>query len=398
MDTELTGYLFVADISGYTSYLNASELEHARGTLTDLLQILIDRSGPPMTISKLEGDAVFSYGFEGAFRDGQTFVELVEGMYVAFRRAIDSMVLNNTCGCAACANVTSLDLKFAVHFGTFLIQDLGDFHELLGPDVNLVHRLLKNSVEEETGIRSYCLYTAAAFDELGLESLDGFIRHLESVPDFGGVETWIQDVGPAYAAAGAGEPIELSEDETLFVFEGDLPMTPAAVWDYLSDPEYRNVLVGSDREEITDRTAGRVGVGSAYQCYHGSQVVPHTIVEWRPFDRIVTDDVMPKPWTGSGLSVVSIEQTATGSHVERALGRMRVGRATRVMGKLGFLKLAQRLQQRAFERFLEAVRTDWADRSRNNRDAAIVTDEVVDAAARSSLRACRRGILEPGSE
>ena len=395
MDAELSGYLFVADISGYTGYLNASELEHARGTLTDLLEILIDRSGPPLTISKLEGDAVFSYGFENAFRDGQTFVELVEGTYIAFRRAIDSMVLNNTCGCAACANVTSLDLKFAVHFGTFLTQDLGAFQELLGPDVNLVHRLMKNSVERATGIRAYCLYTAAAFHELGLEALDGFTLHHETVPDFGEVETWIQDVGRAYATAGARERIELSDDETLFVLEGDLPMSPAAVWEYLSDPEYRNILVGSDRQEITGRAGGRVGVGSSYQCYHGSQVVPHTILEWEPFTRIVTEDAMPRPASGTGLSVVSIRQTPSGSHIERALGRMRVGPVMRVIAKLGFMKVAERVQTRSFDRFLEAVRNDWATRSISGVDPVVVTNDSIDAAARSSLMDSDGGISGP---
>ena len=39
------GCLWVADISGFTGYLNESELEHAEGTLTDLLQVLIDKPG-----------------------------------------------------------------------------------------------------------------------------------------------------------------------------------------------------------------------------------------------------------------------------------------------------------------------------------------------------------------
>lgn len=56
-----SGYLLLADISGYTAFLSESELEHARDTLTDLLGLLIDHARPPLVISKLEGDAVFSY-------------------------------------------------------------------------------------------------------------------------------------------------------------------------------------------------------------------------------------------------------------------------------------------------------------------------------------------------
>lgn len=35
-DTQ-SGFLLLADISGYTAFLNESELKHARDTLTDLL-------------------------------------------------------------------------------------------------------------------------------------------------------------------------------------------------------------------------------------------------------------------------------------------------------------------------------------------------------------------------
>lgn len=91
-------YLLLADISGYMAFLSDSELEHARDTLTDLLGLLIDHAKPPLVLSKLEGDAVFSYtGGQKSFKDGQILVEL--------------MVVNNICQCAACANVSKLDLR-----------------------------------------------------------------------------------------------------------------------------------------------------------------------------------------------------------------------------------------------------------------------------------------------
>lgn len=43
MSREQQAFLCVADITGYTGYLNDSELEHAQGTLTDLLELLVDR-------------------------------------------------------------------------------------------------------------------------------------------------------------------------------------------------------------------------------------------------------------------------------------------------------------------------------------------------------------------
>jgi hypothetical protein len=53
------GYLVIADISGYTSFVARTELEHSQEILTELLELLMARFQPLMTISKLEGGAVF---------------------------------------------------------------------------------------------------------------------------------------------------------------------------------------------------------------------------------------------------------------------------------------------------------------------------------------------------
>ena len=49
------GYLILADISGYTSFLAKVELEHANEILTDLLEVIMDKFQSLLTISKLEG-------------------------------------------------------------------------------------------------------------------------------------------------------------------------------------------------------------------------------------------------------------------------------------------------------------------------------------------------------
>ena len=38
------GYLAITDITGYTAYLNESELEHAQDSLSTLLNLLIDQT------------------------------------------------------------------------------------------------------------------------------------------------------------------------------------------------------------------------------------------------------------------------------------------------------------------------------------------------------------------
>src|SRR5260221_13994052 len=78
------GYLVLADISGYTSFVAKTELEHSHEILTELLELLVEKFTPLMVISKLEGDAVFAYAGENIFTRGDTLLEFVESIYVPF--------------------------------------------------------------------------------------------------------------------------------------------------------------------------------------------------------------------------------------------------------------------------------------------------------------------------
>ncbi len=60
-----TGFLILADLSGYTAYLSRGELEHAPAIAGDLLETIVGRLDPPFRLAKLEGDAVFLFAEDG---------------------------------------------------------------------------------------------------------------------------------------------------------------------------------------------------------------------------------------------------------------------------------------------------------------------------------------------
>ncbi len=292
-EAEHRGFVLIADITGYTTYLTESELVHAQGTLTDLLELLVDHTRPPFVVAQLEGDAVMSYAFEDGFVDAQTFLERVEETYVEFRRAIDLMVLNNTCQCNACANVSALDLKFFVHHGTFVIQPVGDVRQLVSADINLIHRLLKNTVTSATGHKAYLLLTQPVVEGLGLDpEIEGFSPHAETVPDFGELSVWVKDMHPAYQEARESERRLYEPGQVLATLEVDIPLPVEQVWAYANQSEFRNEIIGSDSYEILDRRSGRVSEGSTYLCYHGKMTVTQVVLDWVPFRRVALRQFM----------------------------------------------------------------------------------------------------------
>ncbi len=385
---EHEGYILIADITGYTVYLNESELEHAKGTLTDLLELLIEQTKPPLVINRLEGDAVFSYGLEEGFVNPQTFLESIEDTYVAFRKAIELMVLNNTCKCNACANVSALDLKFFVHHGTFALQRVGENDELMGTDVNLIHRLLKNSVTDETGVRAYILCTDAAERALGLDGVsETLVEHTETLPDFGEVKVWIRDMHPVYEARRDEGAVELSPDEIISTDLIEIATPPEVLWDYLNQSEFRNYILGSDRFEVKDKSEGRIGPGSVYQCYNGKRMVSQVVMDWRPFERILLQQRMPLPGrpafamldlrlepTEKGTRMTVFTAEPTGPLLKRALLRR----------MLSSKKTSEEFR-RNLENFRDEVEGDFNARRSRLPASADLPRNLIDAAAAASL-------------
>lgn len=354
-----SGLLLIADITGYTVFLRESELEHAQGTLTALLELLVGGTRPPLTISGLEGDAVFSYAFEDFALNGQTLVEMIESLYVAFRRAIELMVLNTQCTCNACANIGNLDLKFFLHHGQFLTQEVGGHKELVGNDVILIHRLTKNTVTKNTGTVAYVLYTEAAVEGCGLTLLaDAWKVHSETYDDIGTVQCRIQDLHPVWEAAAEQLAGGLAPDELVLDVSIDIAAPREVVWDRLSDPVFRNVLFGSKRTEIEGSVDGRTATDSVFVCYHGSKsdkAGRHVIVEWRPFERVVIRESLSLPGASvHDLQAFELEETADGTRVRRMVGQLTGPAPYRLIGR-AFWRAIRRVSIGGLQRFRDDV-------------------------------------------
>jgi hypothetical protein len=198
-------YLLLADISGYTAFLNAVEQAHGVDfsaglpagyeVLGTLLDTVVDGVQPAFDIAKLEGDAVFGVApAERLDGDGEAVVDRLRAVYQAFAVLRDDRRTSASDHiCTGCPVVGSLNLKMVLHRGQAVRQTVGSNPELLGPAVNVVHRLLKNSIESRLGYRAYVFVTDAAAAGLGLTGAG--IEHLEGYPDVGHVQGRVLEIG-----------------------------------------------------------------------------------------------------------------------------------------------------------------------------------------------------------
>ncbi len=283
------GYLVIADISGYTSFLAGTELEHSHEILSDLLETICEKIESVLTLHKLEGDAVFAYIPESKITRGETILELMESTYVTFRDKQVSMKRATTCTCNACRNIPTLDLKFIAHHGDYVIQQVRDIREMVGTDVNLTHRLLKNHVTESTGWRAYMLITEKCLDHLNL-NLENVHVQMEGYEHFGEVKTYNIDLHARYKELTEARRIVVDENDADVVLRVDFSTPPAVTWEWVQDPLKRNLWMGGHvKWSIGDRPSGRAGKGASNHCAHGKNTSTEVTLDWRPFEYSTID-------------------------------------------------------------------------------------------------------------
>ena len=308
------GYLVIADLSGYTSYVAKTELEHSQEILAELLEVLVTNLTTLLTLSKLEGDAVFGYVAESRVPRSESMLELVESTYVAFKDRILNMNRRTTCTCNACRNIPLLDLKFVVHHGDYIRQQIINMNELVGSDVNLAHRLLKNSVADETGWRAYALFTQAALDHMSIElDAEGSHASVEHYEHLGDVKALSFNLQERYKALSEARRVVLAEKDADVIYSIPVAAPPGIVWTWVNDADHRNMCaVGELKGRPGQRAKGRTGVGSSNHCAHGKGESTEVILDWRPFDYYTARSTDPGMKAMTMMSMTRLEPVDEG--------------------------------------------------------------------------------------
>jgi hypothetical protein len=277
------GYLVLADISGYTSYLAGTELTHARDILTELLGLTVERFKPLLSIVKLEGDAVFAHVPKAKIVRDETLLELFESTYLAFRDWVEGIRRRTTCQCNACKAIPTLDLKFILHFGEYILQNVAGITELVGSDVNLAHRLLKNHVSDTTGWEAYALFTDAGLKQLQVK-LENLHEQVESYEHLGEVKTYSLDLHTRYKEMIEARQRFISPEEADATITRTISAPPFVVWEWMNEIQKRLMWENYDDIRSLFRPGGRMGVGAQNHCAHGKNLVVETILGWKPFE------------------------------------------------------------------------------------------------------------------
>ncbi len=140
--------LFIPDISGYTQFIQTTEVEHSQHVIAELLEVLIAANTENLQLAEIEGDALFFY-LENAIPSQERLLALIESMFTAFYSHLKKFETHRICPCNACATAPNLKLKIIAHSGKLQHLEVQGRRKPFGQEVIEAHRLLKNSIEHD---------------------------------------------------------------------------------------------------------------------------------------------------------------------------------------------------------------------------------------------------------
>ncbi|HEY7025764.1 MAG TPA: DUF2652 domain-containing protein [Candidatus Limnocylindrales bacterium] len=309
--------LLIADISGYTEYLSTVEIDHAQDILADLVGTVVTSLKPGFRLAKLEGDAAFCFAPAEKI-DGSQLLDTIEHCYFSFRRRRRDVRQATSCECNACTRIPNLNLKFVAHHGVALRQKMAGREELLGSDVIVVHRLLKNDIVEKMGIPAYVALTDQLVQTMGIDpaQLDMHER-TETYEHIGDVKIWVHDLERRWQQEEQRQRVFVGAEKALFTNVTTVDAPPQVVWEFLTKPggrmqwQFAGGTTGIDEQPAS---GNRRGVGTVNHCMHGPDAIIENVLDWRPFDYFTTRSQLPHGGPAF-VSTFEFEPTATGTNV-----------------------------------------------------------------------------------
>jgi hypothetical protein len=154
--------LFLPDISGYTEFVQTTEISHSQHVISELLEVLLSANTEGLQLAEIEGDALFF--FKEELISSEKLLAQVENMFSAFYSHLKVLEKNRICPCNACASAPKLQLKIIAHCGEIEFINVQNKRKPFGSQVIEAHRLMKNSIDSD----NYVLITNKLADEIEL--------------------------------------------------------------------------------------------------------------------------------------------------------------------------------------------------------------------------------------
>lgn len=160
----------IPDISGFTQFMSDMDFELTSRVIPSLLNNIIYSNEIELKVSEIEGDAVLFFR-QGKLPPFDKLVKQCQYFYTEFYKQMDALREKHSDKNGAYKIPEMLGLKIILHYGQEIgVVPVGKRIKLMGEDVIVAHRLLKNDVP----IDEYILISDQLISEYAPISNDDF--------------------------------------------------------------------------------------------------------------------------------------------------------------------------------------------------------------------------------
>ncbi len=167
--------LFISDISGFTEYIQETEIEHSRNVISELLEAMISANTLNLKLAEIEGDALFFY-LENKIPSNDELMQQIKIMNTAFYNHLEVLKSKTKWSYKTHANLDKLKLKIVAHSAELSFIKIHNIVKPFGKEVIEIHRLLKNSIKS----KNYLLITKQLANDMQITTdYKNNLGHLE---------------------------------------------------------------------------------------------------------------------------------------------------------------------------------------------------------------------------
>ena len=288
--------LFIPDISGFTHFVQTTEVQHCEHVIAELLEVLISSNTQNLKLAEVEGDALFFYK-ENHIPSQEKLLAQVETMYTAFYSHLKMMETNRICPCRACASAPDLELKIVLHCGELQFMTVQGNRKPFGESVIQAHRLLKISIESD----NYVLVSKELAGEIGLQSSyqSMLFQFRESENSYDGkpISYLFAEIEVEKLKLLGFEPPEIviTDRPPDFVLERELNIDPYELFELLTNYRHRHLWIdGVEEFKFNEYEVTRAG--TEHVCViNGKHFNFTTVIKEVPIDQLIYGELTTDP-------------------------------------------------------------------------------------------------------
>jgi hypothetical protein len=135
----------IPDITGFTRFMVENEIEFSKQIIPPLLRDIVSSNTLNFEVGEIEGDAVVFYRF-GTLPTLKELVDQCKSFYFNFNEQLKSLMDKYADNFQKNVSSDRLSLKIIIHAAEMASLPIAGKTKLIGEDVVLIHKLLKNSV------------------------------------------------------------------------------------------------------------------------------------------------------------------------------------------------------------------------------------------------------------